>query len=176
MPWIEPLSFPSRNSFPFNPGIPDRQLWAIGMVAAQWAMVEMQMHSHMQRFTKDDPGLAAEYARQQTFKHQRRFWQAQIEAKCEGSRLAILLGITERIKVLKGQRDRVMHGIWGGGMQAGTWASEDHETSDAKIQGMHPRTPPAWRLDFQGIRKIGRDIACLNISMFEALDPSIQPY
>ncbi len=181
MPWIEPLNYPTRDIdyLPYNPGIPDRQLWAIGMIAAQWAMIEMQMHSHMRRFTENDKVLADEYAKQQTFKHQREFWQAQVERKVTYEpRRTELLAIIARIKVSKDQRDRVMHGSWGGGMQAGTWSSENYSTGDAKLlKGMHPGGGPSWRLDFQGLRKIAREMARINSRMFTAfLDPSIHPY
>ena len=36
----EPFIYPFRHPFPFDPGIPNRQLWAIGMVVVQWSMTE----------------------------------------------------------------------------------------------------------------------------------------
>jgi hypothetical protein len=176
MPWIEPLNFPSRSSFPFYPGISDRQLWAIGMVSVQWALVELQMHEHTLRFTSYDAELADKYARQQSFRHKRQFWQKQIEAKVVGERRNELLRLVEQNRA-KVKRDRVMHGPWAGGMQSGTWASEDYPTSDAQIsRGTHKGAPPKWSLDFQGLRRIGREIAILNVTMFRLLDPSIEPY
>ncbi len=46
----EPLSFPSRNRFNYNPGVPDRQLWTIGMVVVQWGMTETIIQNQIQVF------------------------------------------------------------------------------------------------------------------------------
>ena len=177
MPWIwkEPLNFPSRHSFPHNPGISDRQLWAIGMIVIQWNMLEMLMHDHVRYFTRDDRELAKEYEQQKSFKHQRQFWQKQIETKLKDPKRTQLLALNDRIKVVKAQRDKIIHNLWGGGMQAGTPYSENY-TTDAQILGsMHAWGAGKWRLTFQELRKIGRNLATVNYDMFAALFINVDP-
>jgi hypothetical protein len=47
-----------------------------------------------------------------------------------------LLRLVKQVNIAKDKRDRVMHGTWVGGMQSGTWASEDYPTSDAQISSI----------------------------------------
>jgi hypothetical protein len=36
----EPPWYPSRYHYAWDPGVPDRQLWAIGMIVVQWSLTE----------------------------------------------------------------------------------------------------------------------------------------
>lgn len=141
-------------------------------------MVEMQMHEHTLTFTIGNAELTREYERQQSFRHKRQFWQAQIESKVTEPRRSQLLALVNRIKGAKDKRDKVAHGLWGGGMQSGSWSAGDIEDTEAKILGgLPPIRSPSWRLDFQGLRKIGRDLAELNVEMMITLvHPATRAY
>ena len=60
----EPLSFPSRARFTYNPGIADRQLWALGMIVVQWSMAEQLIDMDARKLIGNDPDLMTEYERQ----------------------------------------------------------------------------------------------------------------
>ena len=86
----------------------------------------------------------------------------------------------QRIRDLADQRDKVIHKLWGGGMQEGTWANpEGHETTDAALlrdrdepykgKSTDARNTLSWRLSFSGIRRIAVEIASLNRDLLEAL-------
>ena len=110
MTWNEPTTFPGREPYPYKPGVPDRQLWAIAMVVAQWAFLETIMHNHVQNLIGSDAVLLAEYHKQQSFRQQRQFWAEQIGSKLAGrNEMQPLLDLVAEAGRLKSQRDRVMH-------------------------------------------------------------------
>jgi hypothetical protein len=165
--WNEPTTFPGREPYPYNPGVPDRQLWAIGMVVAQWAFLETIMHNHVQNLIGSDAVLLAEYHKQQSFRQQRQFWAEQIGSKLAGrNEMQPLLDLVAEAGRLKSQRDRVMHSPWGGGMQEGTWSSGEHPTTDARlIQNLHPSGAPQWNLTYSRLRQLAKEIANLNVAL-----------
>jgi hypothetical protein len=57
------MMYPSRHRFPFNPGVPDRQLWAIGMVVVQWGMTEFLREQIIFNLIGDDLTLEEEYGK-----------------------------------------------------------------------------------------------------------------
>ena len=172
MTWNEPTTFPGREPYPYNPGVPDRQLWAIGMVVAQWAFLETIMHNHVQNLIGSDEVLLAEYHKQQSFRQQRQFWAEQIGSKLAGrNEMQPLLDLVAEVGRLKSQRDRVMHSPWGGGMQEGTWSSGDHPTTDARLlQNLHPSGAPQWNLTYSRLRQLAKEIANLNVALVLATD------
>jgi hypothetical protein len=129
----EPLWFPSRNRFDFNPATSDRQLWAIGMVVVQWGMLEFIIEQQICDAIQGHPDLTAEYKKLRNFKQTVDLLQRLVELKTEPTR-SIALRLVQRIRDLADQRDKVIHKLWGGGMQEGTWANpEGHETTDAAL-------------------------------------------
>jgi hypothetical protein len=59
----EPLIFPFRRPerYPYSPGIPDRQLWALGMIVVQWGMTEMLLDQQTRQLIGDDTDLQQQY-------------------------------------------------------------------------------------------------------------------
>src|SRR2546427_12068781 len=100
----EPLWFPSRNRFDFNPGVPDRQLWAIGMVAVQWSMTETLVEQQIQKFIHADPAPLEEYRKLRNFRSTLDFFQAQIELKAQEPLRSHAFTFVERIRNLSSQR------------------------------------------------------------------------
>jgi hypothetical protein len=170
----EPLSFPSRNRFNYNPGVPDRQLWAIGMVIVQWGMTETLIQNQIQTFIGSGDGLIAEYARVRNFRQTVDFLQTQIELQSEEPFRGSAIELLKRIRNLGAQRDEIVHRTWGGGIQEGSWSNpENHPTTDAALLRQHGEKPKktksqdatanlSWRLTFNGIRKIAVEMATLN--------------
>jgi hypothetical protein len=180
----EPMSYPSRNRFDYNPGIPDRQLWAIGMVAVQWGMTETLVEQQIHNLIGGDPDLLAEYKKVRNFRDTLRFFQTQIELKAEEPlrfNASVLVG---RIRNLSTQRHDIMHRLWGGGMPEDSWNNPDNlypETDAAllrqpgdkskKTKSEDGRANIHWQLTFNGVRKIATGIASLNRDLFMLFSP-----
>jgi hypothetical protein len=179
----EPLWFPSRNRFDFNPAVSDRQLWAIGMVVVQWGMTETIIEQQIQLLIASDPPLDAEYKNLRNFQQTVDFLQTQIELKIQDPRRSQALALITRIRNLSTQRDEVVHRLWGGGMQEGSWSNpENHPTTDAallrqpgdkpkKTKSDDARATLSWRLSFSGVRKIAIEIGTLNRDLFVVFNP-----
>jgi hypothetical protein len=174
----EPLSFPSRNRFNYNPGVPDRQLWAIGMVVVQWGMTETIIQNQIQLFIGSEAGLIAEYAKVRNFRQTVDFLQRQIEHQSSEPFRTNALELLKRIRNLSSQRDEIIHRLWGGGIQEDSWNNpENYPTTDAALlrqAGDKPKKTKSqdatvnlsWRLTFSGVRKIAIEIATLNRDLF----------
>jgi hypothetical protein len=168
----EPLWFPSRNRFAHNPAVPDRQLWAIGMIVVQWSMTEFLIGQQIRLLLAEDPALSAEHNKLRNFQQRVDFWQTQIETKRQEPIRSQVLALIVRIRSLNTDRDEVVHRLWGGGMQAGSWNAEDHPTMDAallrkpgdkfKTKSTDARATISWKMTFSRLRKIAVDMAGLN--------------
>ena len=95
----EPLWFPSRNRFDFNPATSDRQLWAIGMVVVQWGMLEFIIEQQICDAIQGHPDLTAEYKKLRNFKQTVDLLQRLVELKNEPTR-SIALRLVQRIRDL----------------------------------------------------------------------------
>jgi hypothetical protein len=154
--------FPSRVGYFFDPAVPNRQMWAIGMVVAQWSMTEMMMHNSAQKLTGEKTPLWEEYANQASFRHHLRFYKNLVETKVREPKRTRFLSVVAEIQRLKSQRDRVMHQPWGGGMEGDSPSSEGiHPTTDARIIPGHFQNPE-WNLDFARLRQLARELSLLN--------------
>jgi hypothetical protein len=186
----EPMWYPSRNRFDFNPAIPDRQLWAIGMVVVQWGMTETLVEQQIHNFIHSDLDLLAEYKKVRNFRETLNFFQTQIETKAAEplrSNASVFVG---RIRNLASQRHDIMHRLWGGGMPQDSWNNPENlypETDAALLrqQGDKPKKTKSedgranlhGRLTFNDIRRIATQIATLNrdISMLFSDSGGEQP-
>ena len=171
----EPLVYPSRNLYAFNPGITDRQLWAIGMVVVQWSMTEMVIDQLIRNVIGPDEELANQYSRHRNFQSRMDFWETQIELNFKEPIRSQYLALGRRIRDLNSQRDEVVHRAWGGGMQAGSWNAEDYDSTDAallkktgdKQRSNHgdARDNLSWRLGFNRLRQMAREMSALNVEL-----------
>ncbi len=166
----EPLSFPSRHTYPMNPAVPDRQLWAIGMVVVQWSMVEFLVMQHVRDLSKGKTTVLQELNEARNFKQIVQVWREQFD-HLPPDENARLQNLSERVLNLSAQRNELIHRAWGGGMQQGSWSAEGFDTTDAKLlKKPGDRIDPnggakstiSWDLTFNGIRKIAVQIAQLN--------------
>lgn len=69
----EPLWYPSRG--PFNAGVPNRQLWAIGMIVVQLGLLELVREQSIYNLMAADAKLIAEYKRQRNSQQRTNFWK-----------------------------------------------------------------------------------------------------
>lgn len=172
-----PMIFPSRKTLNFDPAVPDRQLWAIGMITVQWAMVELTMNQNIHQLVGDDLELIEELSKVRNFKQRADFWQVQIELKMVDPQRANALRCLSLVRQLKSQRDEVMHRPWGGGMQAGSWSAENHPTIDSGLMLKTGETPQVnkkgeanlftWNMTFGRLRQMAQEISDLNVRMIK---------
>jgi len=166
----EPFSYPSRNRYPMNPAVPDRQLWAIGMIVVQWSMTEWSIDVQTRKLISEEKDLLVQYERQRNFQQRLAFWQSLIEDKMPEPLRSQLLALIPIAQALSSQRDEVVHRLWGGGMEGASWGAAGLETSDGgmlpkagtPIKGKGPLIPFSWGADFQRLRKMATEMAELN--------------
>lgn len=174
----EPLWYPSRNHFAYNPAIPDRQLWAIGMVAVQWGMTEWIIDRQIRDYVASNPELMEQYKRVRNFKQTLDFLETLIQAKADEPLKSGATILVSRIRDLASQRHDIMHRLWGGGMPIDSWSNPDNTfpETDASIMSSpsdklqkkksdDARATIRWRLTFSGIKRVAIKIAALNRDM-----------
>ena len=177
----EPLWYPSRG--PLNPGVPNRQIWAIGMVVIQWGMAEFIRDQSVHTLIGDDQDLITQYKNLRNSSTRSAFWREQVETKNQEPERTQSLGFIVRFQQLNEKRDNIVHRMWGGGIEAGTPdAPPEAMTTDGamhrardekkKTKSKDGRRNLSWRLDFQGLRKIASDIAQLNQDILASWLPS----
>jgi hypothetical protein len=177
----EPLIYPSRHNFVYKPGMPDRQLWALGMVMVQWGMTEFLVDLQIHKFMGDNPNLNSKFKRLRNFKQTTEFFQELVDLRLNGVKRQHATSLITRIKNLSSQRDEIVHRMWGGGMQ-GTGPGDPDTDAQLSIKvgekpsGKHPALRTIrWRLDFAGLRKIALAMAELNRDMLITFVPPAKP-
>jgi len=174
----EPLWYPSREPFPYNPAVTDRQLWAVGMIVVQWSMTEFIIDNHIRKLIANDQQLTEQLNAARRFQQMADLWESQIKINVQESLRAEALELVRRARDLNSQRDEVIHRAWGGGIQGGSWATENYETTDPailrktgdkfKTKSEDARATLHWRLTFNRLRQMAREMAALNAAMLQA--------
>jgi hypothetical protein len=174
----DPLSFPSRDRFVYDPGIPDRQLWAIGMVVVQWSMTEWFIDLSIRNLVGANQRVLDEFKKVRNFQQTLVFWKTQIELKGEEPFRSNTLSLIPRIQALSSQRDEVIHRMWGGGMEANSPSAQGLPTSDAglmpnadeklKTNAKEGPIPFTWNATFSRLRRMATDMADLNRDLLQA--------
>jgi hypothetical protein len=179
----EPLWYPSRG--PLNPGVPNRQLWAIGVV--QWGMLELIREQSIYGLMEDDAVLIEGYKRQRNSEQKNRFWKALVEANLQEPERSKNRAFITRFETLNNQRDEIVHRMWGGGKEAGTPGTPGGvQTTDAamhrnrdeniKTKSTDARRNLRWRLSFSGLHQIAHKMAQLSQDIFASwLPPGTPP-
>lgn len=169
-----------------NPAVPDRQLWAIGMVVVQWGMTEFLREQITFNLMGDDAVLLEEYKRQRSSVQKTAFWKQLVIQKMQEPDRSKYLDFVRRFETLNNQRDDIIHRLWGGGMQPGSLgAPEEATTTDAalhrnrdekmKTKSTDARANLRWRLTFSGLREIARNMSHLNSDIFTSFLPPGTP-
>ncbi len=179
----EPLWYPSRNRYPMSPAVPDRQLWAIGMIVVQWSMTEWTIDVQTRKLISDDKVDLAQYTALRSFQQRLAFWRTQIELKHAEPLRSHLLAFIPAVQALNSQRDEVVHRLWGGGMEGDSWAAGGLETSDGgmlpkpgtPIKSKGPHIPYSWNADFQRLRRMATEMANLNRDLLELTALGLSP-
>jgi hypothetical protein len=175
----QPLSYPSRSRYVMDPGIPNRQLWAIGMIVVQWSNAEWFIDMSTHNLMGKDQDLLQEYKKLRGFKQSLAFWETLLERKTDDPFRSYMLSLIPRIQALNTQRDEVIHRLWAGGMEAESPSSAGLETSDAGLmpnpgeklrsntrEGLIPFT---WNATFQRLRRLATELAELNRDLLQSM-------
>lgn len=184
----EPFQFPARQRFTYDPGVPNRQLWAIGMIVVQWSMTEWIIDSHLHRLMGGDSVFIEEYKRVRNFQQTLVFWETMLERCGTDPLKSDRNNLIKFIRDLASQRDEVIHRMWGGGMEGDSWSAGGMETNDAalmhnpgeEIKSKSGRVPFTWKASFYRLRRLATDISELNrdllvATMFPSAPPGDQP-
>ncbi|PDT87474.1 hypothetical protein CO669_25240 [Bradyrhizobium sp. Y36] len=170
----EPLWFPSRNRFAYNPAIPDRQLWAIGMVATQWSMTEWLLEAEIRKLAGANSELIEKHKALRSLRERLDFFENRIQETSQEPLRSRASSFVGRIRNLSSKRNEILHRMWGGGMPSGdSWNNpEDYPETDAALLRQHRDKYKAksddasatihWRLTFSETRKIAVEISALN--------------
>jgi hypothetical protein len=180
----EPLWYPSRG--PFNPGVSNRQLWAIGMIVVQWGMAEFIRNQSIHNLIRDDSKLTAEYKSLRRSDQITKFWKMLVEIKTQEPEQTKNLHFITRFQGLNDKRDNVVHRMWGGGIEADTLgAPSNAPTTDSslhrkrdekkKTKSRDGRANLVWYLDYSGLREIAHDIGQLNQDILASWIPPESP-
>jgi hypothetical protein len=177
----EPLVFPTRNSLRFDPAIPNRQVWAVGMIVVQWAALEVFIDTHIRKLVGGDKQVMEICGRIRGFQQLSDFWREQIEMKTADPERSRLLEMVMRAKNYSSQRDDVVHRLWGGGMDETSSAASGLPSHDGalmaksgeqfKSSAKPGQMPFKWRASFQRLRQLAREIAALNRDLMFTLSP-----
>jgi len=182
----EPRLYPSRNGFFYNPGVPDRQMWAIGMVVVQWGMTEVLRDQITYDLIGDDTELTEQYEKQRHSSLKTAFWKRLVSTKMTEPKRSQYLDFVTRFESLNNKRDDIIHRLWGGGMQPDTLGAVEgapvtdaalHRNRDEKLKSKSNdfRANIRWRLSFNELRDIARQMSVLNKDIFQSfLDPAEQ--
>jgi hypothetical protein len=176
----EPLGYPFRGrNFPFDPAVPNRQLWAIGMIVVQWSMTETVVEDNTRKLIAQADDLSTQYAELRGFQLRLAFWQRLVEQKVQEPTRTKILALIPRIQALSSQRDDVIHRLWGGGLESTSWgAAGAGPTTDG---GMMPKAnevirstsaPMRWHATFSRLKRMAQEMATLNRDLFQTIQLS----
>lgn len=152
--------FPSRQQFKFQIAPTDRQLWAIGMVAVTWTLIENIMQLVASGLCKDDAEALTKFEQTRSFKIRLELLKAIIEQKMASPHKEVFLALVQETKATQQLRDRIIHGTWGG---------EEQNSPVSPFNWMKPHPPFQWKLDFGGIKKVAIRIDGLLAQWYEAI-------
>ncbi len=152
--------FPSRQQFKFQITPSDRQLWAIGVVAVTWTLIENEMQMVVSGLCRDDPESLATFEKTRSFKIRLGLLKAMVEQKMASPHKENFLALIQETKATQQLRDRIIHGIWG---------DEAPGTLASPFNWAKPYQPFEWKLDFGGIKKVALRIDGLAAQWYEAI-------
>jgi hypothetical protein len=175
----EPLCYPPRGRYPFDPAVPDKQLWATGMIVVQWSAAEYFIELDTLKLINKDEAVLAEFKKIRNFQQRLAFWEGLLKPRGTDSEHKRLIELLPTIKALSSQRDQVVHRLWAGGMERMSPSTETQETADAgmmpragfvfdKLSKSSPLLPFEWGASFIRLRRMAQEMAQLNVALLSA--------
>lgn len=131
----------------------DRQLWAIGMVAVQWTLLEYDIKVIAHSLYGDDSAARSEFDRMLVFRHRLRMLRDLITEKIVDEFRPGFLAILDQIGALALERDRIIHGMWSSDQPPPEKPDEPGPADEATHVSNTPKPKPAfeWRLTYQRV-------------------------
>jgi len=158
--------FAKRKSLRFAQGIPlsDRQLYAIGLVASLWALVEFFVVCFGQELAKSDPAKKAEFDSRIAFRHRARMLRTMVEAELIEPWRSQLLTILNRAGEVEHERDKIIHSVWGGPPVGERPADESTQILGGGYAG---RTFFKWKLTYGGAMEVVKKLDAIAADFVE---------
>jgi hypothetical protein len=152
----------ARKKFNFQVTPSNRQLWAIGMVAVQWAAVEQWMNFIVQGLTQNDTATKETYEKTWSFSARLDIWELLADTKIIEPWRTQMLSLINETRQVQDQRDKIIHGTWGGEKNT------DQVSQEAKgvFNLSKPHHPFDWKADYGTILKVALRIDRLQQSLF----------
>ncbi len=161
-----PEVFPSKKQFHFWPSLTDAQLWSIGMVVAEWQMIELQMQSHVFQLAENDPDVQKMFRETRTFEARRDQWKELVTRREPEPLRTEFLMVIDVIGSVKLDRDRIIHGYMVGGD-----SNEDgqpvHQTGMSFERSATPRRNFEWRHSTERLKRTIVKLDMINLRLFE---------
>lgn len=104
-----------------SPDLDDKELHTIGLVTAQWALLEDVILSHCQVICERAKAPPPADCTQLSFRRRRKAWQLLVKQHIAEPEQTRLLKIAEDIATLEKDRHKITHGVW-------DWSYEDPDS------------------------------------------------
>jgi hypothetical protein len=155
-----------RKTLKFAAGsvLSDRQLQAIGLVCVEWSMIEFHMHAIASALTTDGSPEREEYLKMLVFRHRLRLLRGLVEAKIIEPWRSDLLSTLSRIGETAQERDRIVHGVWGGPPISVPFDPVNLPEAE-KAMDLRARPHFQWKLTYGGIMDVVRKLDYINVTL-----------
>ena len=160
--------YPSRKDFNFRIAVSDPQLWAIGMVATTWTMVERTVRLIFFHLTEKDSEEQKLFNRTYSFAQKLDQLEAVIRDKMKPQYVEIFLKLINETRNTQNLRDRIIHNMWGDEGKTDGPEAEINDKEVSNFDWMSPRPPNDWKLDFEKIKAIAIRIGNLSHGLMMA--------
>jgi hypothetical protein len=137
--------FPNRKKFKFQITPTDRQLWAIGVVATTWTLLDNHLQLSAETIAGHGNAECEQYQATRSFKIRLDLLKALMEARVKLPHKDNFLKLIIEIKDAQLQRDRIIHGAWG---------EKEYGSGSEAFNWMKPHPKFQWKLDFGSIKKV----------------------
>ena len=150
----------SRKKFRFQIAAGDRQLWAIGMVTAQWVSLDFSMKSVAHGLFGADEESRKAYDDMLVFRQRLRRLRELIDCRVIAPHRAELLRIIDQIGSIAQERDRLVHGIWSSDQSPPAQPDEPTENDQATHVSSLGKPKPQfkWRITYDRIVETAKKI------------------
>lgn len=143
-----------RKSFQLEPMLTDRQLWALGMIVAQWSILEKLMDQHAKPLF--DEATLEIYNGTRSFAERRRLWLRSIKTMMREPHRSRYVEFVAKIAALQDLRDMYVHGIYGGNNEP----HQDYRHAGFVKNLSHVKGPGRTKpTQFSVMNKVARDIS-----------------
>jgi hypothetical protein len=146
----------------------DNQLKAIGLVAAQWSVIDNNLTVLAHGLYGEDRAAREEFDRMQVFRHRLRMVRDLVDRQIREPFRTYMLQHVDKIGSIVIERDKIIHGMWGG-------AEENPAEKDGPYGATHsfnwsgPKPSYDWRLSYGRIMEVALKIDALGFELFDFL-------